>query len=65
LTIFFWNQKYILKFEKKDFEQTFKISQLDILEEEIEGLSQNKEFLKKIKARFQSMQEDIEGILEN
>ena len=33
ITVFAWNGKYIIKLEKGSFEQTFKISELDILDE--------------------------------
>ena len=33
VSIFSWNNKYILKFELGPMEQTFKLSEMDVLEE--------------------------------
>ena len=32
ITVFSWNQKYLIKLEQGDFEQTFKVSEFDVLE---------------------------------
>ena len=34
ITIFNWNGKYLIKFEQGDLEQTFKISEFDVINEE-------------------------------
>ena len=33
ISVFSWNNKYIIKFENGDFEQTYKISQWDLTSE--------------------------------
>ncbi|MGV3587605.1 MAG: hypothetical protein ACO1OF_11415 [Adhaeribacter sp.] len=33
ITVFSWNGKYIVKLEKGSFEQTYKVSEMDILDE--------------------------------
>jgi hypothetical protein len=33
ITVFAWNGKYIIKLERGSFEQTYKISEMDILDE--------------------------------
>lgn len=33
ITVFSWNGKYIIKLERGPFEQTFKISEMDIMNE--------------------------------
>jgi hypothetical protein len=65
ITLFWWNQKYILKFEKYQLEQTFKISELDVTSQnEVEQLVENKDFIKKTLKRFEEMRQDISDILE-
>lgn len=33
ITVFQWNNKYLIKFETKEFEQTYKIPQTEIFDE--------------------------------
>ncbi|GAB4125108.1 MAG: hypothetical protein OHK0045_08460 [Raineya sp.] len=63
ITLFWWNQKYLLKFEKNNLEQTYKISELDFSEEEVSQIPENKEFMKKILDRFKQMQRDLQEVL--
>ena len=59
ITLFDWNQKYLIKFEHGPFEQTFKVSHLDVAsEEELRELIRP-EFIERTLARFQSMAEDF------
>lgn len=67
VTIFHWNEKYLIKLEKGPIEQTFKISQLDLTsEDELEGLL-NEEFMQKAEHRFtemmQAMQKAMQEVL--
>lgn len=34
ITVFNWNGKYLIKFEQGDLEQTFKISEFDVADED-------------------------------
>ena len=55
VSIFSWNSKYIFKYELGPMEQTFKVSETDILEEaELEGFLEG-EFLEEVKLRFKEM----------
>ncbi|MFN3917800.1 MAG: hypothetical protein ACK4K0_08650 [Flavobacteriales bacterium] len=59
ITIFGWNEKYILKFEAGQYEQSYKISQLDVM-----GVDELKEmitpeFLAKVMDRFTAMSKDF------
>ena len=55
VSIFSWNSKYIFKYELGPMEQTFKVSETDILEEsELEGFLEG-EFLEEVKHRFEEM----------
>jgi hypothetical protein len=59
VSIFSWNSKYILKYELGPMEQTFKVSETDILEEsELEGFLEG-EFLEEVNQRFQEMGESL------
>ena len=59
VSIFSWNSKYIFKYELGPMEQTFKVSETDILEEsELEGFLEG-EFLEEVKQRFQEMGESL------
>ena len=55
VSIFSWNSKFIFKYELGPMEQTFKVSEMDILEEsELEGFLEG-EFLEEVKQRFEEM----------
>jgi hypothetical protein len=61
VTLFSWNEKYILKFETQLFEQTYKVKSLDITSEaDVVALVEDPAFLAKVEARFLSMQADWE-----
>ena len=55
VSIFSWNSKYIFKYELGPMEQTFKVSETDILEDsELESFLDG-EFLEEVKQRFEEM----------
>ena len=54
VTVFSWNGKYIIKLEEGPFEQTYKVSEFDIIEEEIDDIL-NDNFLKEAMLRFKEM----------
>jgi hypothetical protein len=59
VSIFSWNSKYIFKYELGPMEQTFKVSETDILEEsELAGFLEG-EFLEEVNQRFQDMGESL------
>jgi hypothetical protein len=58
ISLYEWNQKFILKFEMMGLEQTFKVSQLELdAHEEIES-ALTPEFLDKVQHRFEEMNDD-------
>jgi hypothetical protein len=64
ITIFAWNHKYLVKFEKDNLEQVYKISEYDLTgQEEIDTLLQNDDFLNTVAQRFEDMQEDLNEAL--
>lgn len=58
ITVFSWNQKYLIKLEQGDFEQTFKVSELDILEEELDEILSD-DFVGQAIERFKDMQKSL------
>ena len=59
VSIFSWNSKYIFKYELGPMEQTFKVSEVEILEEsELERFLEG-EFLEEVKHRFEEMGESL------
>jgi hypothetical protein len=63
ISVFSWNNKYILKFEFGPMEQTFKINETDILEEQdLDGFYEG-EFFEKVKLRFGEMGTSLLGQL--
>ena len=59
ITLFAWNQKYILKFEQGALEQSYKISELDVTgEAEVLEIAKDEAFLEKVVARFAAMHQD-------
>ncbi|OEK01850.1 hypothetical protein BFP97_10130 [Roseivirga sp. 4D4] len=54
VTVFSWNGKYLIKLENGPFEQTFKVSELDVLEEELDDILSEK-FLSEAIKRFDDM----------
>ncbi|WP_297336087.1 hypothetical protein [Algoriphagus sp.] len=65
ISIFSWNNKYLLKFELGPLEQTFKLSEMDVLEEaELEQFLIG-DFFKKVLERFEEMGKTFREQLEN
>jgi hypothetical protein len=59
VSIFSWNSKYIFKYELGPMEQTFKVSETDIVEEsELAGFLEG-DFLEEVNQRFQEMGESL------
>ena len=65
VSIFSWNNKYILKFELGPMEQTFKLSEMDVLEEsELDSFLEG-EFFNEIQRRFEEMGNSFRKQMEN
>lgn len=65
ISIFSWNNKYLLKFELGPMEQTFKLSEMDVLEESDLDSFLEGEFFDKVKRRFDEMGNTFRSQLEN
>lgn len=60
ITIFSWNGKFLLKFERGMYEQTYKVSEMDLTgDDEIKKLVLDEEFLKNVRQRFQEMNSSL------
>jgi len=59
ITIFHWNNRYLIKLEAGPFEQTFKIEEYDLSsEEEIKSIV-NEEFIQQSINRFNDMAKSL------
>jgi len=63
-TVYSFNNKFIIKLESGNYEQTFKVSELDVSSvDEIEEMLGDT-FFKRAMDRFQMMHEDFESIID-
>ena len=63
VTIFHWNNKYIIKLETPMLEQTYKVDQFEVASEsDLENIFDT-EFEAKLMARFESMRMDFHAAL--
>lgn len=65
ISIFSWNNKYIIKYELGPMEQTFKVSEMDVLEESDLESFWSGEFFDKVKIRFIEMGNSFRAQVEN
>lgn len=65
ISVFSWNNKYIIKFELGPMEQTFKLSEMDVLTEKDLEIFWKGDFFGKVKQRFEEMGESFRAESEN
>jgi len=58
VTIFSWNEKFLIKLEHFGMEQTFKVSEFDVLEQELDEIL-SEEFMTEAMARFKEMADSL------
>jgi hypothetical protein len=58
ITIFHWNNRYMIKIEAGPFEQTFKINDYDISESDLNKIL-SQEFISQAIARFSDMSRSL------
>ncbi len=64
VSYYHWNNKYIVKVELDNYEQTYKISEMDVSSlEEVKAIAQTGTFLENVFKRFQTMDEDLASLL--
>ncbi|MFD2033549.1 hypothetical protein ACFSKL_02045 [Belliella marina] len=65
ISVFSWNNKYLIKFEYGPLEQTFKVPEMDVLDEnDLETFYQGI-FFESVQNRFKEMGENFQKQLEN
>lgn len=64
ITIFHWNNRYLLKLEAGPFEQTFKVSEFDVTSEEDVKKILSPEFIQQALLRFNAMSESLRQSME-
>ncbi|EKB50396.1 hypothetical protein [Cecembia lonarensis] len=65
VSIFNWNNKYLIKFETGPLEQTFKVPEMDILDEmDLEGFCTGP-FFEGVKGRFKEMAQSLYNQMQN
>jgi hypothetical protein len=55
ITLFAWNNRYIIKIEQGYFEQTFKIDQFDVVDDQEVVKMVDEDFLQQAIERFEKM----------
>jgi hypothetical protein len=60
ITLFHWNNRYIIKLEKDYLEQTFKIDQFDLSSENDLRILVNDAFIREAMIRFEAMAESVQ-----
>ena len=58
ITVFSWNQKYLIKLELGPLEQTFKVSEFDVLEQELDEILSER-FIEQALKRFDQMHQSL------
>lgn len=61
ITLFSWNGKYLIKLEKGPFEQTYKVSEMDVTSDEEIRTLLDEEFIQAAVARFRHMHADLQA----
>ena len=64
ITVFAWNGKYLLKLEKGMYEQTYKISEMDVIgDDDIKALATDPVFVNSAIERFIEMNKGLNEAL--
>ncbi len=65
ITVYHWNNRYIVKLEQQELEQTFKVNALDLEGESDVNRLVNPDFINECLDRFNSMREQLYRSLES
>ncbi|WP_186756413.1 hypothetical protein [Echinicola salinicaeni] len=65
ISVFSWNNKYLIKYEQGLIEQTFKVNEMDILEESDLDAFFTADFLADVQKRFDEMHQTLRNQIEN
>jgi len=64
ITIFWWNNRYLVKFEVGLFEQTYKLNQYDLTEERELYTLVDTEFITRVLEIFDQMGQSFQGAMQ-
>ncbi|MBX9850569.1 MAG: hypothetical protein K2X86_02295 [Cytophagaceae bacterium] len=65
ITVFSWNGKYLVKFERGNYEQTYKIAEMDLTGDgDMKKLIEDENFLKEVTERFKEMSRTFKEAIE-
>lgn len=59
ITLFHWNNRYLIKLERGHLEQTFKVDQFDLTQEADLTRMVNEVFIQEALVRFDNMEESL------
>jgi hypothetical protein len=65
ISLFEWNNKFIIKFESGNLEQTFKLPAMDVLDEKDLDSLMEQTFFKEVKKRFDEMHQSLQNATKN
>lgn len=67
ITIFYMNQKYLVKFEMNGLEQTYKISEFDYLIQSVDDIKKvvSKDLIHRVLSLFAEMQKSLSEALKD
>ncbi|HSJ66707.1 MAG TPA: hypothetical protein VK921_03485 [Anditalea sp.] len=65
ISVFSWNNKYLIKYEQGMVEQTYKISEMDILEEGDLNPFFEEKFIAEVEKKFEEMHALLRKQVEN
>lgn len=65
VTLYYWNNRYLIKLEKDFLEQTFKINQFDVSGEGDLIKIMDENFVNEALQRFESMEQSLDRALQN
>ncbi len=65
LTVFAWNNKYLLKVETPFYEQTYKVGETDLTgDDDIKAIVADEEFMQSVMQRFRDMNDSWKKALD-
>lgn len=64
ITLFHWNNRYLVKLERGLFEQTFKVQEYDLISEDDLSKIVSETFVNEAIVRFQSMEASLHSAME-
>ena len=65
ITLYHWNNRYLIKFEKNQLEQTFKVNQFDLTSEKELMRLVDEKFIQQALLQFDSMEQTLANALQS